>query len=253
MSGEMTWMPGWAGPLEKGKRPHGVHHLALVGAPPESREWMVGDTFFEPEIGFGAFVDAFCTVDAGMPGLPTTRVGNRSWLQKRVHVGHNARIGVDCEICVGTVIGGEVLVGNGVKIGGNSWLKPQIRIGDGAIIGGGSVVTKDVPAHEVWAGNPARYLKIAWTHPDYVAQKDMLDANRARNDQYSMTEREWELAEIAIERRASLRSEIEEHVGYGAEDWRTRELSVEAARSGVVEGALREFRGLGHGVDGDFA
>ena len=29
----------------------------------------------------------------------------------------------------------------------------------GAIIGAGSIVTKDIPPYQVWAGNPARYIK----------------------------------------------------------------------------------------------
>jgi acetyltransferase-like isoleucine patch superfamily enzyme len=49
-------------------------------------------------------------------------------------------------------------------------VKPRVTIGDGAIIGGGSVVTKDVPAHEVWAGNPGRFMKRAWSHPDYTTE-----------------------------------------------------------------------------------
>jgi bifunctional N-acetylglucosamine-1-phosphate-uridyltransferase/glucosamine-1-phosphate-acetyltransferase GlmU-like protein len=158
---------------------------------------MVGDPFLEPDISESALVDAFCTIDAGVPGLPTTRVGNYSWLQKRVHMGHNARVGNDCEICVGVVVCGEVVVGNGVQIGGNSWLKPQITVGDGAIIGGGSVVTKDVPAHEVWAGNPARFMKIAWTHPDYNAQRGLEGRERAYA-QYDMTATQWETARAAV-------------------------------------------------------
>lgn len=163
---------GWEGAHEKGRRPKGIHHLALIGAPPEHREWMVGDTVYYPVIHKTALVDAFCTVDAGHQGY--TRIGERSWLQKRVHVGHDTVIGSDCEICVGVVLGGHVTIGNGVRIGGNSWVKPRVKIGDGAIVGGGSVVTKDVPAHEVWAGNPARYLKKALTHPDERPHPDWL-------------------------------------------------------------------------------
>ena len=160
-------MPGWHGWYERGKRPAGVHPSASVGGPPEHRDWMAGDPLLEPVIHPSALVHAFCTVDAGMPGKQATTIGPRSWLQARVHVGHNAVVGADCEICAGVVICGEVVIGDGVKVGGGSWIKPLVRVGDGAVIGGGSVVTKDVPAHEVWAGNPARFMKLAWTHPDY--------------------------------------------------------------------------------------
>lgn len=34
-----------------------------------------------------------------------------------------------------------------------------VTIGDGAVIGAGSVVTKDVGPYEIWAGNPARYIR----------------------------------------------------------------------------------------------
>ena len=34
-----------------------------------------------------------------------------------------------------------------------------VHIGNNVIIGAGSVVTKDIPANEIWAGNPARKIK----------------------------------------------------------------------------------------------
>lgn len=34
-----------------------------------------------------------------------------------------------------------------------------ITIGDGAVIGAGSIVTKDVGPYEIWAGNPARFIR----------------------------------------------------------------------------------------------
>lgn len=47
----------------------------------------------------------------------------------------------------------------GASIGAGSTILPGLTIGEGAMIGAGSVVTKDVPAGEMWVGNPARYLK----------------------------------------------------------------------------------------------
>ena len=38
-------------------------------------------------------------------------------------------------------------------------IKSGVEIGDGAIVGMGSIVTKNIPAYEVWAGNPARFIR----------------------------------------------------------------------------------------------
>ncbi len=35
----------------------------------------------------------------------------------------------------------------------------SVTIGEGAIVGAGSIVTRDIPPFEVWAGNPARFVK----------------------------------------------------------------------------------------------
>lgn len=51
------------------------------------------------------------------------------------------------------------IVKRGASIGAGSTILCGVTIGEGAMIGIGSVVTKDVPAGEVWVGNPARFLK----------------------------------------------------------------------------------------------
>lgn len=176
-------MVGWAGEFETGKRPCGIHPLASIGGPPEyQKRWMVGDETLEPDIHETALIHAFCTVDAGMPDMRTTTIGPRSFLQARVHVGHNAVIGADCQLCVGAVICGEVQVGDGVFIGGNTWVKPKVRLGDGAHIGGGSVVTNDIPAHEVWCGSPAKFLKLADTHPWKIEPRETTDTDHPYRD-----------------------------------------------------------------------
>lgn len=52
-----------------------------------------------------------------------------------------------------------VIIGDDVLIGTNAIILKGVHIGDRAIIGAGSVVSCDVPADEVWAGNPAYKIK----------------------------------------------------------------------------------------------
>jgi len=52
-----------------------------------------------------------------------------------------------------------VVIKRGVFIGAHSTILKGVTIGEGAVIGAGSVVSRDIPANEVWAGNPARFIK----------------------------------------------------------------------------------------------
>lgn len=54
---------------------------------------------------------------------------------------------------------GEVYIQDDVFIGCNTIICNSVTIGEGAIIGAGSVVTKNIPPYQCWAGNPARYIK----------------------------------------------------------------------------------------------
>ena len=51
-----------------------------------------------------------------------------------------------------------ITIGDDVWIGGGAIVCPGVSIGNNAVIGAGSVVTKDIPANVVAAGNPARVI-----------------------------------------------------------------------------------------------
>lgn len=95
-------------------------------------------------------------MDAGT--VSPTKIG-KAWLMKGSHVGHDATIGDGCELAPHVVVGGFAVLEDNVRVGMNATIRNRVRIGKGARIGMGAVVTKDVPAGEVWVGNPARDIR----------------------------------------------------------------------------------------------
>lgn len=135
-----------------------VHPTAVIGSPPEHREWWEDEAEpFPAIVEEGCRIGAHCTLDAGFKG-PTV-LGARSWMMASVHIGHDIVVGEDCEFAPMTSIGGHTIIGDRVRFGQGALTKPFVRIGDDARIGMGAVVICDVPAGEVWAGNPARRLR----------------------------------------------------------------------------------------------
>lgn len=56
-------------------------------------------------------------------------------------------------------IEGHIEIGEHAFIGSGAIITGDVKIGKGAIIGAGSVVTKSVGEYEIWAGNPAKFIK----------------------------------------------------------------------------------------------
>lgn len=53
----------------------------------------------------------------------------------------------------------DTVIENDVWIGAYSLIKSGVTIHNGAVVGMGSVVTHDIPPYEIWAGNPARFIR----------------------------------------------------------------------------------------------
>ena len=65
------------------------------------------------------------------------------------------------------------LVKKGASIGSGSTILSKVTVGENAIVGAGSVVTRDVPANAIVAGNPARLLRK-------LGQQKTEEANRGQ-------------------------------------------------------------------------
>lgn len=57
------------------------------------------------------------------------------------------------------ILSAPVVIGKRVFIGSNVQILKGVIIGDDCVVGAGSVVTKSIPAGQIWGGNPAKFIK----------------------------------------------------------------------------------------------
>ncbi len=87
------------------------------------------------------------------------RIGSNVFIAPGVHI-YTATHPLEAELRRTQELGRPITIGNDVWIGGRAIICPGVTIGDRTVIGAGSVVTKDVPADVVAAGNPAKVIRM---------------------------------------------------------------------------------------------
>jgi acetyltransferase-like isoleucine patch superfamily enzyme len=134
-------------------------------------------------LGNGSMAWSPCHIGEGL------KIGEDASIGALAHIGRNVEIGRACRIqggvylADGTVLGENVFIGpnatvlndryppsrdskkwapvsiaTGAVIGGGATIVAGANIGKNAVLGAGSTLTKNLPADEVWAGNPAKRL-----------------------------------------------------------------------------------------------
>lgn len=81
-------------------------------------------------------------------------------INKRVRLTAGCRIVTHfMEPNTGTYSRGKVIIKENAYLGMNTLVVKPVTIGKNSIVGAGSIVTKNIPDNEVWAGNPARFIR----------------------------------------------------------------------------------------------
>ncbi len=122
-----------------------------------------------------------------------TQLGAFIEIQKKAAIGKNCKISSHTFICEGVTIQDNVFIGHnvtfindlfpkavnssgslqteedwsvvptivetGASIGSSVTILGGITIGSDSLVGAGSVVTKDIPVNEIWAGNPPKFIR----------------------------------------------------------------------------------------------
>lgn len=104
-------------------------------------------------------VEAGAIVCAGVIVNTGTSIGAHAIVNTGATVDHHNQLGAFVHIAPGVHLGGDVSVGAGTLIGIGSTVLPQRSIGEWSVIGGGSVVTRNLPANVTALGIPARVRK----------------------------------------------------------------------------------------------
>ena len=139
---------------------------------------VIGDN---TKIGDGTLIGSFCDIGKNVT------LGKNCNIQAHVTISNGCILGDDVFIAPNSSLLNDKypkstfmtppIIKDGARIGGGVTILPDVAVGEKAIIGGGSVVTKNVPARTVWAGAPA---KAVLTLQEYEAKREAFINSRKR-------------------------------------------------------------------------
>jgi acetyltransferase-like isoleucine patch superfamily enzyme len=139
---------------------------------------VIGDN---TKIGDGTLIGSFCDIGKDVV------LGKKCNIQAHVTISNGCALGDNVFIAPNSSLLNDKypkspfltppIIKEGAAIGGGVTILPDVTVGEKAVIGGGSVVTKNVPPRTVSTGCPA---KVIMTLEEYEAKRDTFIAARSK-------------------------------------------------------------------------
>ena len=147
-----------------------IHPLAdckCENIPESTNIWQFCVVFPNAKIGENCNICSHCLIenDVKIGNNCTIKCGVQLW--DGIELENNVMIGANCTFTNDMYPRAKnkdwklltTKIRKGASIGAGSTILPGLEIGENAMVGAGSVVTKNIPAGEIWVGNPAKFLR----------------------------------------------------------------------------------------------
>jgi UDP-N-acetylglucosamine acyltransferase len=131
---------------------------AVIGAIPQDLKFR--GEYTTVEIGDNNTIREMVTINRGTASKGKTVLGNNNLIMAYVHIAHDCKLGNNIILGNNTQLAGEVVVDDWAIISGMTGIHQFCRIGSHVMIGGGSLVRKDVPPYIKASREPLSYVGI---------------------------------------------------------------------------------------------
>lgn len=146
---------------------HPLSDCMCKNIPESTNIWQFCVVFPNAKIGENCNICSHCLIenDVKIGNNCTIKCGVQLW--DGIELEDNVMIGANCTFTNDMYPRAKnkdwklltTIIRKGASIGAGSTILPGIEIGEGVMVGAGSVVTKSIPAGEIWIGNPAKFLR----------------------------------------------------------------------------------------------